>query len=118
MGDAFDDVLVAAAQLDDVTIRVADENRDLSAVIEPDGTLGYRDVVRLQGGDRRRDGRDPEGHVRVARVFLRSIHQHIRSRITRIGVEDQVELDAIFVANDRHIIVLRSVQEAEAQRPP
>jgi hypothetical protein len=84
---------------------------------EADGTLGYRGVVRLQGGDGRRDGRDPEGHVRVARVLLGNIHQHIRSRITRIGVEDQVELHAIFVADNRHGIVVRSVQETEPQCP-
>src|SRR6516164_11556836 len=116
-GDAFDDFLIAAAQLDDIAIRVADENRDLTAVTKTDGTLGYRDVVRLQGGDCRRDGGDPEGHVGVAGILLRSIHQHIRSRITRIGVEDQVELDAIFVADDSHVIVLGSVQEAEPQCP-
>jgi hypothetical protein len=102
--DTLDDILFAAAKLYDVAIRVADEKRHLTAVIEADRTLGYRDVVRLQGADRRRDGSDPEGHVGVARILLRSIHQHIRSRIARIGVEDQVELGAGELPSARELL--------------
>jgi hypothetical protein len=46
--DAFDNALIAAAQLDDVTIRIADKDRYLPAFAEADGTLGGHYVVRLR----------------------------------------------------------------------
>jgi hypothetical protein len=75
--------------------------------------LGYRDVVRLQGGDRRWDGCDPEGHVGIARVFVRRVHQHVRVRLTGIGVEDQIQFDAVFIANDRDVVTVSLVQQLD-----
>jgi hypothetical protein len=55
-GDTLDDILIAAAQLDDITIRIADEDRDLPTLAETDRSLGDRDIVGLQSGNRRRNG--------------------------------------------------------------
>ena len=46
-GDTLDDILIAAAQLDDIAIRIADEDRDLSTFTEADRSLCDRDIVRL-----------------------------------------------------------------------
>jgi hypothetical protein len=35
-GDTLDDILIAAAQLDDISIRIADEGRDLSTFAKAD----------------------------------------------------------------------------------
>ena len=61
--------LVAAAQLDDVAIRVAHEHRDVAAFAEADRSLADRDIVGLQRRDRRRDRGDPQCDVRVAGEF-------------------------------------------------
>jgi hypothetical protein len=37
--DSLDDILIAAAQLDDITIRIADEDRDLPTLAEADRSL-------------------------------------------------------------------------------
>jgi hypothetical protein len=49
--------------------------------------------------------------------FFGNVHQDVRTRIASFGVEDQVELDAVVVADDRHVIACGSVQQAEPQHP-
>jgi hypothetical protein len=55
--------------------------------------------------------------VRVARVFVQRVRQHVRVRLTRIGVEDQIQLDAVFIANDRDLVAFGLVQQLESQEP-
>jgi hypothetical protein len=62
-----------------------------------------------------RNGRDAERGVRVAGVFVGSIHQHICAQIAGIGVEDQIELYAVSVADDRDVVIFGPVQQIEPE---
>ncbi|HTV33700.1 MAG TPA: hypothetical protein VME69_11460 [Methylocella sp.] len=98
--------MIAAAQLDDVAIRIADEDRDLLAFAEADRSLRDRDVVRLQSANHGRNGGDAQRHVRIARRGV---------RLTCIGVEDQIQLDSVFIANDRELVAFGLMYKLESQ---
>src|SRR5260370_32730837 len=55
--DALDFTLIAAAQLNDVTVGVADEDRHLSVLAESDRPLGDSNIVRLASHLVRTSGR-------------------------------------------------------------
>ena len=61
--DALDFTLIAAAQLNDVTVGVADEDRHLSVLAESDRPLGDCNIVRFQTSDRRRDRGDAKRNM-------------------------------------------------------
>src|SRR5436853_291087 len=44
-------------------------------------------------------------HVSVARIFFWNVHQHIRARLTGIGVED-----AVSVSDDRNVVAFGPAQ--------
>ena len=55
--------------------------------------------------------------MRVARELVPDIHQDVGLGIAGIGVEDQIELDAVRVANDRDIVALGAVGQLEPEHP-
>ena len=69
-GDALDYALLAAAQLDNVAVRVAHEHRNLPALAKTDRSLGDGNAVFVQRGDGFRDRRDAQRDVSVAGVFV------------------------------------------------
>jgi hypothetical protein len=61
--DALDFTLIAAVQLNDVTVGVADEDRHLSVLAESDRPLRDFNIVRFQTSDRRRDRGDAKRNI-------------------------------------------------------
>ena len=55
--------------------------------------------------------------MRVAGEFLRHVHQDVGGRIAGIGVEHEIELDAVLVADDRHVVAFRPPHQAEPEQP-
>ena len=51
----------------------------------------------------------------VAREFIRDVHQNVAGRITGIGMENEIELHAVLVANNGDMVPLRSVRQGEPE---
>ena len=51
----------------------------------------------------------------VAGEFIRDVHQNVAGRIPGIGVENEIELHPVLVANDGDIVPLRSVRQGEPE---
>ena len=104
----------AAAELDDVAVGVADEDGDV-AVAEGDGPLGDGDALRVERRDGVGDRGDLEGHMGVARVFLRHVHEDVALGVAGIGVVDQVDLDIGSVGDDGDGVEIDLVAKLEAE---
>src|SRR5689334_12906057 len=111
--EAFDVTLISTAQLDDVAIGITNKYGYLSAVAEADRTLRDCNIVRVQGGDGRGDRYDAKRHMRITRVSVRRVHQHVCPRITRIGIEDQIEFHPSCVLDDRDVVAVGATQRIE-----
>src|SRR5207237_1512728 len=116
-GDALDSALLAAAQLDNVAIRVAHEHRNLPALAKTDWSLGDRNAVFVQRGDGFRDRCDAQRDVSVAGEFVPDVHQNVGGRIAGIGVEHEIELHSVLVANDRDIVALGAAHHSKPKHP-
>ena len=53
--------------------------------------------------------------MRIAREFVRDIHQNVDRRIAGIRVEYEIKLHAVLVANNGDIVPLRSVREGKPE---
>ena len=82
-------------------IGVANEHGDLAALTKADRPLGDRDV---QSGYGYRDGSDPQRNVSVTGKFVRNVHQNVTVWTAGIGVENEIKLHAVLVANDGDIV--------------
>src|SRR5258706_4065348 len=85
--------------------------------VAPEGHRALRDAhaVLAQGLDCRLDRAHAQRDMRVARIFLAHVHQDVLAAAIIVGVEDEVELDAVAIAHHRHCVVGSLVLELEAE---
>jgi hypothetical protein len=79
--------------------------------------LSFSESVFVQRGDGFRDRRDAQRDVSVAGEFVPDVHQNVGGRIAGIGVEHEIELHSVLVANDRDIVALGAAHHGEPEHP-
>src|ERR1700757_1272178 len=114
---ARDLTLVAAAQLDDVAVGIADENRNVPGLAHLHRPLRNRDPVCGERSDRLRDRGNAQRDMRITRIFPADVHQDVFGRLAGIGIENEVDLDALRVAHDGHVIAGCPARECEPEDP-
>src|SRR5690349_7602727 len=114
---AGDLTLVAAAQLDDVAVGIADENRNVPGLAHLHRPLRNRDPVCGERSDRLRDRGNAQRDMRITRIFPADVHQDVFGRLAGIGIENEVDLDALRVAHDGHVIAGCPAREGEPEDP-
>src|SRR5205085_8114552 len=82
---------------------------------ESPGALRDAHAVLAQCLDRRLDRADAKRDVRVAGILLAHVHQDVLAAAVGVGVEDEVQLDAVGVLHHRHGVVGGLVLELEAE---
>ena len=55
--------------------------------------------------------------MRVAGEFIRNVHQDVVVRLAGIGVENEIKLHAVLVANDGDIVPHGQVHQGEPEHP-
>jgi hypothetical protein len=55
--------------------------------------------------------------MRVTGEFVRNVHQDVAVRIAGIGVENEIKLHAVLVANDGDIVPHGPVRQGEPEHP-
>jgi hypothetical protein len=49
----------------------------------------------------------------LAWIFAWNVHQRISARLTGIGIEDQIQFDAVSVSHNRDVVAFGSAQQIE-----
>src|SRR5205823_14889090 len=107
----------AGSEQDTVAVGIAAGIRNVPGLVDLLGARRDHDPICGESSDRFRDRGNAQRDMRIARIFPADVDQDVFGRPAGVGIENEVDLDALRVAHDGHVIAGCPAREGEPEDP-